>query len=333
MRGTLSFVAALAAAAAACIAGCATDPSNQADDAADTGQLVLALTQPGPHGEIYHLNNATFEVVRIEDGATTFVDGSGFDGPAVVSLPPGVVNITLLAGWTLEKSVDGGLTFQPVSALLGSPNPNATRILANQPAFVEFAFLIRQTDGTLAISLGVDPSPRELAGGMIVSTATDGLSGYLTPSASTLDFAVYFKLFSLETVNLPDGSKQRVYTAFGQQGSLGPIPLASTAVAAEFSNDEVGALSALAAGIAGGSLTFSVSARTDGTFELSGQLFGAGSELDFGPHAIDAILPTIGPDGFPADVFFYDSTLPFTLNSSLGTMTGILRMRNLLPQP
>jgi len=330
MRGTLSFVAALAA--AACVAGCATEPSNQGDDA-DTGQLVMSLTQPGPHGEIYHLNNATFAVAPIEGGAVTFVDGSGFDGPAVVNLTPGVVNVTLLDGWTLEKSLDGGLTFQPVSALLGSPNPNAIRILANQPAFVEFAFLIRQTSGTLAISLGVDPSPRELAGGVVVSTATDGLAGYLTPPANTLDFAVYFKLFSLETVNLPDGSKQRVYTAFGQQGSLGPVPLASTAVAAEFSNDEVGALSALATGIAGGALTFSVSARTDGTFELSGTLFGTDSELDFGPHAIDAVLPTLGPDGFPADVFFYDSTLPFTLSSSVGTMTGILRMRNLLPQP
>jgi hypothetical protein len=321
-----------ACAAAACFAGCATEPSTPADDAS-TGQLVLALTQPGPSGELYHLNNATFEVSRIDDGSVTFVDGSGFDGPAVVNLAPGLVNIILLDGWTLEKSIDGGRTFQPVSALLGSPNPNATRILANQPAFVAFAFLIRQTSGTLAITLGVDPSPRELAGGVIVATATDGLTGYLTPTAATLDFAVYFTLFSLETVALSDGGKQRVYPAFGQQGSLGPTPLASTAVAAEFFNDEVGALSTVATGIAGGSLTYSVTAKTDGTFELAGQLFGIGSELDFGPHAIDAVLPTLDADGFPADVFFYDSTQPFTLNSSLGTMTGTLRMRNLLPQP
>jgi hypothetical protein len=330
MRGTLSFVAACAA--AACFAGCATEPSPPADDA-NTGQLVLALTQPGPSGEVYHLNNATFELARVDDGSVTFVDGSRFDGPAVVNLPPGVVNVTLRDGWTLEKSIDGGRTFQPVSALLGSPNPNATRILANEPVFVDFEFLIRKTTGTLAITLGVDPNPRELAGGVIVATATDGLTGYLTPTASTLDFAVYFKLFSLETVALSDGGKQRIYTAGGQQASLGPTPPASSAVAAEFFNDEVGALSIIAAGVAGGQLTFSVTAKTDGTFELTGTLFGAGSELDFGPNTIDAILPTLDADGFPADVFFYDSTLPFTLNSSLDTITGTLRMRNLLPQP
>lgn len=330
MRGTLSFVAACAA--AACFAGCATEPSTPADDA-NTGQLVLALTQPGPSGEIYHLNNATFEVTRPDDGSFVFVDGSGFNGPAVVNLPPGLANVTLFPGWTLERSVDGGLTFQPVSALLGSPNPNATRILANQPSFVEFEFLIRQTNGTLAITLGVDPNPRELAGGMIVATATDGLTGYLSPTASTLDFAVYFKLFSFQTVALADGGKRRIYNAFGQQGSLGPTPLPSTAVAAEFFNDEVGALSTLTTGIAGGQLSYSVTAKTDGTFELTGQLFGVDSELDFGPNAIDAVLPTLDADGFPADVFFYDSTLPFTLSSSLGSMTGTLRMRNLLPQP
>jgi hypothetical protein len=31
-----------------------------------------------------------------------------------------IVDITLLDGWSLEKSVGGGVTFQPVPALLGS---------------------------------------------------------------------------------------------------------------------------------------------------------------------------------------------------------------------
>jgi hypothetical protein len=219
-----------------------------------------------------------------------------------------------------------------VSALLGSPNPNTLRILANQPAFVEFAFLIRQTNGTLAITLGIVADPRELAGGVFVQSASGDLAGYTGVTARTLDFGVFFKLFSLESVTLPDGTKQHVYTAFGQQGSLGPAPLPSTAVAAEFYNDELGTLSQLARGFTGGSLTYAVSAKPDGTIELSGSLLGI-ADLEFGPNAIDAILPTIGPDGFPNDEFFYDSTLPFTLLEQNGSMTGLLRMRHLVPSP
>jgi hypothetical protein len=313
--------------------GCATDPAGGGPPVeGPTGELVIALTQPGPHGEIYHLANAIFEIDHTETGTTTFVDGSGFDAQATASLPPGVVNVTLLDGWSLEKSTDGGVTFQPVSALLGSPNPNALRILANQPAFVEFAFLIRQTNGTLAITLGIVASPRELAGGVVVDSASGDLAGYALGTARTLDFGVFFKLFSLESVTLPDGTKQHVYTAFGQQGSLGPAPLPSTAVAAEFYNDDIGTLSKLAAGFTGGTLTYAVSVRPDGTIELSGSLLGI-ADLEFAPHAITAIPPTIGPDGFADDVFFYDSTLPFTLLEQNGAMSGLLRMRHLLPTP
>ncbi|HEX3477309.1 MAG TPA: hypothetical protein VHT91_19940 [Kofleriaceae bacterium] len=331
-RALRSWIAAAVVAAALPLAqGCATDHAT-APPEGPTGELVIALTQPGPHGEIYHLANATFEIVHTDDGVTTFVDGSGFDGPATVSLPPGIVDVTLLDGWSLEKSTDGGISFQRVDALLGSSQTNALRILANQPAFVEFAFLIRQTNGMLAITLGIVASPRELAGGVVVQGASGDLADYAVGTASTLDFGVFFELFSLESVTLPDGTKQHVYTAFGQQGSLGPTPLPSTAVAAEFYNDEIGTLSTLAAGFSGGTLTYAVSARPDGTIELSGSLLGT-ADLEFGPNTIDAIPPTIGPDGFPNDEFFYDSTLPFTLLEQNGSMSGLLRMRHLLPTP
>src|ERR1041384_1436995 len=57
----LSFVAA-ALALAPLAAGCTTEP------APDTGDLLLMLSQPGPHGEIYHLGNATFDIVHNESG-------------------------------------------------------------------------------------------------------------------------------------------------------------------------------------------------------------------------------------------------------------------------
>jgi len=84
----------------------------------------------------------------------------------------------------------------------------------------------------------------------------------------------------------------------------------------------------------GGALTYTVSAKPDGTVELSGQLFGRFTELDFGPNAIDAIIPTLDADGFPSDEFFYDSTAPFTLTApDASTATGLLRIRHLLPAP
>lgn len=67
--------------------------------------------------------------------------------------------------------------------------------------------------------------------------------------------------------------------------------------------------------------------------ELSGLFQGAGTEIDFGPSAIDAIIPAIGPDGFPNDELFYDAQLPFTQTSSQGTLSGVLRMRHLVPTP
>jgi hypothetical protein len=74
-----------------------------------------------------------------------------------------------------------------------------------------------------------------------------------------------------------------------------------------------------------------VAARPDGSVELSGQLLGGNTEIDFGPHNIDAILPGLDGDGFPDDVFFYDANLPFTLTSLQGTLSGTLRMRHLVP--
>jgi len=326
-RSVVSLLTASLFAVAALVSACATatDPASEGP----TGQIALQLVQPGPHGEIYHLANATFDIVHIDDGSAMTVDGSTTDPGFTVSVAPGLVNISLRDGWTLEKSTDGGATFQPVSALLGSPNPNVVRVLANQLAFVEFAFLIRERNGTLGITLGI-VTPRQLAGGVSVQTATDGLAGYAVGGARTLDFAVYFNLVSLQSVALEDGTKQRIYTAFGQQGSFGPVPLPTAALATEFYNDAIGTLAGpIATELTGGFLTYTVEARTDGTIQLSGSLIGGFTDIEFGPSPIDAVLPTLDADGFPNDEFFYNSAVPFTQTSEQGTMTGLLRVRQL----
>jgi hypothetical protein len=332
-RATLSIVAVVMLSVTPLVQGCATGAAGDVSDDVPTGEIVLQLVQPGPHGEIFHLSNAIFDVTSAS-GALTTVDGSGFEAQVTLSVEPGIATVQLRDGWTLEKSVDDGMTFTPVSALLGSLNPNIVRVLANQPSFVGFDFLVRDQNGTLAITLGIVAAPRELAGGFIVATATDGLSDYALAANRLMDFAVFFNLSSLESVTLDDGTKQRTYTAFGQQASLGPIPMPTQAMAAEFYNDHLGTLSGpIASELAAGFLQYTVAARPDGTIELSGLLQGGFTQIDFGPHAIDAVLPTLDADGFPNDVFFYDSTLPFTQTSLQGTLAGTLRMRHIPPPP
>jgi hypothetical protein len=73
-----------------------------------------------------------------------------------------------------------------------------------------------------------------------------------------------------------------------------------------------------------------VAANPDGSFTLQGSLVG-GAELDFGPTTIDAILPTLDADGFPHDGFFYDAGAPFTLTAFEGTMSGTMRVRQIVP--
>jgi hypothetical protein len=327
-----SWIAAAVLAAALPLAqGCATDRAGAPGTGDEpTGEMVISLTQPGPHGEIYQLSNANFDIGN-EQGTFT-VNG---DGPQLsVPMPPGVASVFLQPGWTLGKSTDGGATFQPVSALLGSFNPIGVRVLANQPAFVRFDFLIRQSNGTLQISLGVVTDPRELVGGFVVQSATGALADYALPENQRMDFAVFFQLSSLESVTLPDGTKQRVYTSFNQGGSFGPFPPPPGGLAAEFYNDHLGTLSgAVAADLTGATLTYTVAAHLDGTITVSGDLLGGFTELTFAPDAIDAVLPPLDADGFPADAFFYDSDVPATLDVGPDTINATLRVRHIPPSP
>ncbi|TMQ18637.1 MAG: hypothetical protein E6J90_19835 [Deltaproteobacteria bacterium] len=171
---------------------------------------------------------------------------------------------------------------------------------------------------------------------MVVETATDGLAGYAQPGNNRMDFAIFFQLAKLQSVTLGDGTRQHVYTAgLGSGGVPGPNPPTDTPIATEFYNDHLGIMAGqIARDLAAVFLTYTVAARPDGSFELSGELDGLTSTLVFVPSAIDPVSsPTLGADGFPNDGFFYDSGVPFTLNSAIGTMSGTLRMRHLVPSP
>lgn len=126
-------------------------------------------------------------------------------------------------------------------------------------------------------------------------------------------------------MTLADGSKQLVCTA-------GPAAL-------ELYNDAIGTLApVLEADQTGGFLQYTVTATPGGTIELAGSMSGQTSVLSFGPHAIDVAPPPLDADGFPADAFFLDFSLPYTLDATAtdgaaGTLSGVLRPRHLVPSP
>ncbi|MEO7735035.1 MAG: hypothetical protein ABIY55_29035 [Kofleriaceae bacterium] len=299
-------------------AGCAASPASAPD--VETGTLELPLQQPGSDGALYHLAGS-FEVVS--PAGTQTLDGTGAGASITITLPPGLVTVQLLDGWQLTRSVDGGLTFTPVSALLGSPNPNAARILANQPASIGFQFLVRATTGDLTIGFGVTPAPRELAGGVVVDNDPANATGdYLPYAHARLDFAVFYDLAQVDSVVLPDGTKDRTFTA--------------GAVGVEYFNDALGVLSGtVGPAMAGGFLAYHLAALPDGTQTITGELDGANSPftvLTFGPHVLPVNVP-LDADGFPTDAFVLDSQLPFSMTTSFddgdATMIGQLRFRSI----
>src|SRR5450432_1906487 len=169
MRPSIRFIATLSFAALAPLAGCVT----HADDSA-TGSIELPLSQTGPDGALYQLS-ANFDFTG-PDGVTQTIDGTAFAPSVTVAEPPGIATVRLDDGWTLEKSTDGGATYQPVSAILGSANPAGLRVLASEPVQIEFDFLVRSTTGDVTITFGVTATPRELSGGWIINTATGDLA-------------------------------------------------------------------------------------------------------------------------------------------------------------
>jgi len=98
-RGTIAactrrsiIAATLLAISAGLAAGCVADASSTTGSP-ETGQLVFPLLQPGSQGELYHLANATFDVVG--SNGVTIVDGGGNQSQVGVTLAPGTFSVTL----------------------------------------------------------------------------------------------------------------------------------------------------------------------------------------------------------------------------------------------
>lgn len=308
MRTTVTIVAALA-----CAGGCISSQDHS------TSSIEIPLQQTGSDGALYHLNGSF--TILAGNGSTIHVP-AGNNAPQVVvpQVPPGIATITLDAGWSMLVSTDGGATYTTVDAIISSANPNILRVLANQPASTEFDFIIRKPNGVVTISLGVDPAPRELAGGIIAQTGTLDFAPYTN---ARLDFAIYFDVAPTR-VTLADGSKQLSFDSESNN-------------AMEAFNDTNGLIAnTIAPGMSGGSLQYTVTAKTDGTTEVAGTYSGANSPttITFGPHTVDPAVP-VDSSGFPVDEFFYDPFVPFTMDSFFpdgdATLNGQLRLRFIPP--
>lgn len=322
MRSSVALIAVLSFAVMAPVTtGCVVQ-----EDEIGPGSLVMPLVQTGPDGASYQLN-ATFEIVG--PGGTQVIN-SGSESSLTVPLPPGLTNIRLLDGWTLMKTLPGGSIPEPVSALLGTRNPITLRVLANQAATVSFGFIVRSTSGDTTLTFGVVTDPREFAGGMRISEGTGDLAPYAAGGPSSRpDFAFYFELEIMDSVILPDGTREHVY--FAGYDALAPTPIVG-----EFFNDAFGVLSNLVGpSLAGGFLEYHIGAKPDGSIEFRGTLFGSNppfTTIEFGPYTLRASVP-LDADGFPADVFFHDDSVPFTMvtffDSGEATMSGFFNLRHI----
>lgn len=311
------FATALALAAAS-LAGC-VDSSSELP--ADQGTLELPLVATTGDGTVYRLSSATFEITG--PAGTTLLDANAAVPAVTASLPPGLTSVLLRPSWVLTRSTDGGSTFAPVDALLGTANPFSLRVLADTAQTISFNFLVRSASSQISVRFGVDDSPRQLAGGFRV-TNTVPPTGVLAPYANArLDFSTFFALEGAQHLVEPDGAKTSLYW--------------SRTTATEFYNDAIGVLAgAVAPAFAGGYVEVRVTAKTDGTMEVSGGLEGYADPfpvLTFGPATMLNPLP-LDAGGFPTDAFFYE-VVPFSL--SLGdaagsTAGGTLVLRNLIDE-
>src|SRR3954469_17016693 len=148
---------ALALGAAALGAGC-TEPA--ASREAARSAIAIPLTQQ-LGSKIYHLT-ANFEITG-PDGTVQRVDGTGNDPSVTVQVTPGINAIQLLDGWTLSRSTDGGATFEPVSAVLGTMNPVNLVVDPSRVSTWEFDFIVRDATTQLNITFGVVEQPRQIS--------------------------------------------------------------------------------------------------------------------------------------------------------------------------
>ncbi|WP_437670726.1 hypothetical protein [Sorangium sp. So ce131] len=150
-------------AAVAMQVGCGAEAPDDVEQASEVGSISLALVGTSATGATYRLSNAWFDIY----GPTNRLVYGSTETPVITEvLPVGRYDVYLEQHWTLERWI--GASYQPVQAVLTSPNPQPVFINEGATATVVFQFradgdIITVGQGSLDIAIGVDDTaaPRE----------------------------------------------------------------------------------------------------------------------------------------------------------------------------
>jgi hypothetical protein len=270
---------------AAVLAGCvqqAAQPTGQ--PAPHETAITLPLLQQ-VNGKIYRLS-ANFQVTGPDD-VVQRIDGTGDDPQVTVQVLPGLNKIEILEGWTLTRSIDGGATFQPVSAALASESSVNLILGANQEVTWFFEFIVRDATTTLHITFGVDETPRLLNASLFINGGFNEFSVY---NGEQIQLSIFFSAFP-QTTTEDDGTKDLQY-------------FASTSTLDVF-GDKHGLLAPLASQFAGGFISFNARAHTDGTQDFTGRFDGFGTKFPHIQFGRSQAFLSIDQNGFPVDTSFF----------------------------
>ncbi|WP_438040809.1 hypothetical protein [Sorangium sp. So ce128] len=163
MRHLRQFFVCSVLAALAMQVGCGAETPDGVGQASEVGSISLALVGTSVTGATYRLSNAWFE---LHGPTNRLVDGS-IEAPVITEvLPVGHYDVYLEPYWVLERWT--GVGYQPVQAVLTSPNPLQVFINEGTTSTVVFQFraddeLVSVGQGSIDIVIGVDDAaaPRE----------------------------------------------------------------------------------------------------------------------------------------------------------------------------
>jgi hypothetical protein len=292
-------------------AGCATEAAEAPDPGAQ-GELRLPLVQQTGSG-LYRLS-ASFRVTE-PSGAVHVLDASADALDVSLQVSPGINVVELLDGWALSRSLDGGATFAPVSAVLASaPSVNLV-VTANERATWSFDFIVRDPFADLHITFGVLEQSRQLAA---VLEVDEGFGPFAPYAGAELSFAIFFSGEPQAQIE-GDGTHTRETFSF--------------TTALEFFDDPHDQLAALSHDIAGGFLDVALRAHPDGTQDFAGSLQGStGRFPSLTLEPSDIPFGSVDDGGFPVDQSFFTSGAHVTIQSNDGPLlTG--RLRTLIYRP
>ncbi len=294
------------------LAGCLDEAAPAAE--AELGRLELPLSSTTSEGTLYRLS-ATFSVTSA--AGVVQIDGTTPRPSVAAEVAPGLAEVRLDDGWSMSRSLDGGDSFAPVQALLGSANPMLLRVFAGTSSTLTFEFLIVEPEGVVNLRFAVSETTRQLGGYASFDEATGVFAPYLHRS---VDLAIFSELRSYLTSS--EAGKSRVYYAYTN--------------ALQLYGDEDGALGEVTDNLSGGTLQYEVTAKPDGSQEMSGTYLsyaGPRTDLVFEPAEVFG-LRELDSDGYPTDTTF-QAYLPFSLTlyqSEVSTAQGHLLLTHLVPE-